>query len=546
VVAAHPLAAQAGERVLNAGGSAVDAAIAAQMVLTLVEPQSSGIGGGAFMLHSDGRSVQAYDGRETAPAAATERLFLDAQGKPLPFADAVVGGRSVGTPGLVAMLGLAHQQQGRLPWARLLQPAIDLAEQGFAVSPRLHTLLAQEPHLRKDPVAAAYFYDPQGQPWPVGHRLRNPALADTLRALAASGPQGFYRGATAQAMVAKVQGHPTNPGTLAMTDLAAYRPQVREALCQGLDTPSGPRRLCGFPPPSSGGIAVAQILGLLRHSGGLGTVGAGNSPPLYDSAWLHRYTEASRLAYADRALYVGDPDFVPAPAGRWDSLTDNVYLAQRARLIGDKAMPQAPAGQPGTTPVAWAPMPDQPERGTSHISVIDAQGRAVSMTTTIEDAFGARQMVGGFLLNNQLTDFAFSPTDSAGRPVANRVQAGKRPRSSMAPTLVLDPAQSRVLMATGSPGGALIIHYTTKALLAGLYWGLSPQEGADLPNVGSTGGPLVVEADRYPAAVQNALTDRGHTVRPGPMTSGVHTLQRVGNRWWGGADPRREGAVAGD
>ncbi|MEY2683153.1 MAG: gamma-glutamyltransferase, partial [Pseudomonadota bacterium] len=388
VVAAHPLAAQAGEGVLQAGGSAVDAAIAAQMVLTLVEPQSSGLGGGAFMLHSDGRSVQAYDGRETAPAAATERLFLDAQGKPLPFADAVVGGRSVGTPGLVAMLGLAHQQHGRLPWARLLQPAITLAEQGFAVSPRLHTLLAQEPHLRKDPVAAAYFYDTQGQPWPVGHRLRNPALADTLRALATSGPQGFYRGVTAQAMVAKVQGHPTNPGALAMADLAAYQPKVREALCQGLDTPSGPKRLCGFPPPSSGGIAVAQILGLLRHSGGLGAVGAGNTLPLYDSAWLHRYTEASRLTFADRALYVGDPDFVPAPAGRWDSLTDNVYLAQRARLIGDKAMPQAPAGQPGPAPVAWAPMPDQPERGTSHISVIDAQGRAVSMTTTIEDAFG--------------------------------------------------------------------------------------------------------------------------------------------------------------
>ena len=545
VAAANPLATDAGLQVLRAGGSAVDAAIAVQMVLTLVEPQSSGIGGGAFLLHFDGKNVAAFDGRETAPAAVTENLFLQPDGKPMPFITAVVGGRSVGVPGTVRMLELAHRQHGKLPWAQLFVPAITLAEGGFKVSARLNALLAAEPHLAKDPVAAAYFFETNGKPWPVGHVLKNPELATVLRALAAQGSRALHEGPVAQAIVAKVQGHATNPGTLSLSDLAAYQPVQREALCSPCKASSGRNlRLCGFPPPSSGAIAIGQMLGMLAHTPAQTLpLGADGIPT---AQWLHWYTEAARLAFADRAQYVADPAFVQPPGGDWATMLAPDYLAQRARNIGTTSMKVAQPGQPGAVRTSYAPMPDQPEYGTSHISIVDAQGHAVAMTTTIEDAFGARQMVKGFLLNNELTDFSFAPRDAQGRPIANRVEPGKRPRSSMSPTLVFDADTNALLMSGGSPGGALIIHYTAKTLLGTFNWGLNAQQAINLPNFGSTNGPTVLEEKRFPAATVEALKAMGHEVREINMTSGLQAIQKTPTGYFGGADPRREGVVLGD
>jgi gamma-glutamyltranspeptidase/glutathione hydrolase len=550
VAAANPLATEAGRQILAAGGSAVDAAIAVQMVLTLVEPQSSGLGGGAFLMHWDGQRVQAYDGRETAPAAADERLLLSADGQPLAFMDAVVGGRAVGTPGTLRMLELAHRQHGQLAWARLFEPAIRLAEDGFAVSPRLHTLLAAERHLKQDPAAAAYFYQQDGQPWPVGHRLKNPALAEVLRRIARDGARALHDGEIAQAIVAKVQGHPSNPGRLTLDDLAHYQAKERAPIC--FPHPAGGRRwtICGFPPPSSGALAIGQILGLLARTDAAtepltAPVSEGGLPSAH---WLHNYMEASRLAFADRAQFVADPDFVPAPGGDWARLLDPAYLRERARLIGPLRMPAAPAGQPGAVRSSFAPMSAQTEHGTSHISIVDAAGRAVAMTTTIEDAFGARQMVRGFLLNNELTDFSFAPADAAGRPIANRVEPGKRPRSSMAPTLVFDDL-GRLALTGGSPGGALIIHYTARTLRGVLQWGLDPQRSIDLPNFGTTGGAVLLEQGRFPASVIEALQARGHDVQETDLTSGLQAISRGEQNgqpvWLGGADPRREGVVLG-
>lgn len=541
VAAAHPLAADAGHAVLREGGSALDAAIAVQMVLTLVEPQSSGIGGGAFLMHWDGRDVQAWDGRETAPAAAGERHFIAAGGKAVPFAEAQAGGRAVATPGLLKMLEAAHREHGVLPWARLLQPAIRLAEQGFTVSPRLHAQLSTEPLLKRDAQARAYFYRGDGTPHPVGHGLRNPALAAVLRAVAQGGSAAFYGGPTADDLVARVRGDAV-PGLLSVTDLASYAPRRRQAMCQVWRVVY---RVCGFPPPSSGHITMMQILGLVDTMPGL------------DATSLHRYIEASRLAYADRAAYIADPDFVAAPGGDWQLLLHPGYLAKRAALIGPASMSSAPAGQPGAVTASWAPMAEQPEHGTSHISIVDGQGRAVALTSTIEAQFGARIMAdggtgltGGYLLNNQMTDFALTPSDAQGRPVANRVQPGKRPRSSMSPTLVFDlgegPGRDRLLMTLGSPGGPTIIHYTAKTLLGTLAWGLEPQAAIDLPNFGSTGGPALLERGRFDAATMQALRQRGHTVLETELTSGLQAIRRTPQGWSGGADPRREGAVRGD
>jgi gamma-glutamyltranspeptidase/glutathione hydrolase len=545
VAAANPLATDAGYQTLKAGGSAVDAAIAVQMVLGLVEPQSSGIGGGAFLLHFNGRDTQAFDGRETAPQSATPKLLLDAHGKALPFHEAMVGGRAVGVPGTVRMLELAHRQHGKLPWADLFAPAITLAEQGFAISPRLQGLLASDPHLKKDPVAAAYFYDAAGQPWPVGHRLKNPELTSVLKRIAAEGSKALHEGEIAQAIVNKVRQHPTNSGQLSLQDMAGYRALTREALCHDYRAHARDYRICGMPPPSSGALAIGQILGILKHT----EPAAGPSPlaqGLPDAAWMHRYTEASRLAFADRAQYVADPDFVTPPAGRWQSLLAPDYLAARARLIGPQSMQTANPGTPGAVVSRYAPMPEQAEYGTSHISIVDAYGNALAMTTTIEDAFGARQMVRGFLLNNELTDFSFEPADAQGRPIANRVQGGKRPRSSMAPTLVFDKASGELLMTGGSPGGALIIHYTAKLLYGTLEWGLNAQQAIDLPNFGSLNGPSLLEAQRFPPATLEALRARGAKVLEIPMTSGLQAIEKTPQGWFGGADPRREGVVLGD
>jgi gamma-glutamyltranspeptidase/glutathione hydrolase len=558
VAAANPLAAEAGEQVLRDGGSAVDAAVAVQMVLGLVEPQSSGIGGGAFLLHYDGREVQAFDGRETAPAAATGQLFLRPDGKPMSFTDAVVGGRSVGVPGTVAMLEMAHRQHGKLPWSRLFEPAILLAEAGFRVSPRLHGLIAGDRFLKNDPVAAAYFFDTDGQPRAVGSVLRNPDYAAVLRRIATQGSAALSHGEVAQAIVTKVRGHATNPGELALSDLAGYQPKQRTPIC--FDHRGGRKvfRICGFPPPSSGAIAIGQVLGMLA-----GTNAATFTPVAGISAtpggmslapapeWLHLYSEASRLAFADRAAYVGDPDFVTAPAGDWMSLLAPRYLAGRARLIGSRSMQTAPAGRPEGAVTAFAPMPAQPEHGTSHMSIVDGNGNALAMTTTIESQFGSRQMVnttglpGGFLLNNELTDFSFTPTE-AGRPVANRVQPGKRPRSSMAPTLAFDKDTGNLVLTTGSSGGAMIIHFTAKTLYGVLNLGLNAQQAIDLPNFGTLEGRLLLEEKRFAPATLEALRRRGDTVVERPLTSGLQAIQSVPNGWFGAADPRREGVVAGE
>lgn len=554
VAAANPLATEAGYAMLAAGGSAVDAAIAVQMVLGLVEPQSSGIGGGAFLVHFDGKNVQAYDGRETAPAQAGPDLFLDADGKPLAMKQAIVGGRAVGVPGALRMLAMAHAAHGKLPWAFLFAPAIRLARDGFAFSPRLATLLAAESALQKDPVAADYFYDAQGRPWPAGHLLRNPELATVLQRIATEGPDALMTGEVAQAMVNAVRQHPSNPGLLQLSDLAAYRPLLRQPLCTRFAVAPKTYRLCGMPPPSSGMLTIASILGTLDFTPAASLPLTGGQPGV---DWLHLYAEASRLAFADRAAYVADPAFTPAPAGDWRSLVQPAYLQTRAAAIAPQgqAMPQVQAGDPGVvpTPLGWAPMPEQTEHGTSHISVLDRWGHALAMTTTIEDAFGARLMVnrgkglpGGFLLNNQLTDFSLSPSGADGKPVANRVQPGKRPRSSMAPTLVFDADSGALHWSGGSPGGAFIIHYTAKALYGALHWGLSPQAAIDLPNFAGLEGTTLLEKGRFTPSTAAALQARGHRVLEIPLTSGLQVLARQPSGWAGGADGRREGVVLGD
>lgn len=543
IATANPLASAAGLVMLKDGGAAIDAAVAAQMVLTLVEPQSSGIGGGAFLLHHDGRQTVAFDGRETAPATASASLFVKADGKAMTFQEAIVGGRAVGVPGALRMLEMAHAEYGRLPWSTLFEPAIRLAENGFPVSQRLHTLLKADPYLRKDPQAAAYFYDPDGQPVTVGSRLRNPELAGVLRRIASEGSRALHEGEIAQAIVDKVQQYPANPGQLSLADLAGYQPQRRKPLCSSY----APKRvepprtylICGFPPPGSGAIAIAQILGILNHT-------EAAFLPFSTPLWMHYYSEAARLAFADRAQYVADPDFVAAPAGNWYALIQPAYLAERARLIGPHSMQVARPGSPSPEPMTQAAMPEQPEYGTSHLSVVDQHGNGLAMTTTIEDAFGARQMVRGFLLNNQLSDFAFTPTNGSGLPIANRVEPGKRPRSSMSPTLVFDQDSGELVISGGSPGGALIIHYTAKLLYAMLNWGLEPQQAIDLPNFGSLNGPTLLEEKRFSWSFVEALRARSHVVNEVGMNSGLQALEKTSGGFAGGADPRREGLVLGE
>jgi len=457
----------------------------------------------------------------------------------------------VGTPGTLRVLEMAHQQYGKLPWSQLFQPAIRLAEDGFKVSARLNTLAQSEQHLKKDSTAAAYFYQPDGNAVAVGTTLRNPELAAVLKRIAAEGPKAFYEGDIAQAIVQKVQSHSSNPGKLSLADLAGYKAVKRPALCTDYRAQQRDYRLCGFPPPSSGAIAIGQILGMLNNTNAaqlpLETSPTGAVP---SAQWLHLYTEASRLAFADRAQYLGDPDFVQPPAGSWTSLLDPAYLAERSKLISQEpngvSMKTGKPGTPGGVKMAYAPMPDQPEFGTSHISIVDAAGNAIAMTTTIEDQFGARQMVKGFLLNNELTDFSFAYADAAGNPIANRVQPGKRPRSSMSPTLVFDKATGQLALSGGSPGGAVIIHYTGKMLYGTLNWGLNAQQAIDLPNFGSLNGPTLLEEKRFPTSTVEALRARGHEVREQNLTSGLQAIQRTPTGFFGGADPRREGVVLGD
>lgn len=547
VAAAHPLAAEAGAEMLRAGGNAVDAAVATQLMLNVVEPQSSGLGGGALLMLWTGSQVEAWDGRETAPAAADERLFLNADGRPLGHLQAVVGGRAVGVPGALRMLETVHRRHGQLPWPRLFQPALVAAQAGVPVGARLHRLLLTDPALRSDPLARAHFYQADGQPHPVGHRLRNPALAAVLRELSREGSAALHRGPLAVDVVARVRAHASNPGRLSLSDLAAYQAVQRVPMC----TDWGALwRVCGFPPPSSGHITLMQMLGIQA------AVAAG--PDADGAAALHTYVEAARLAFADRAQHLADPDFVAAPGVGWDSLLAPAYLAQRAALIGPQRRADVSAGDPGrpATGSAWAPMAAQPAQGTSHLSVVDARGMAVALTTSIEAVFGARLMSdggtglpGGFLLNNQLTDFSFAPADAQGRPVANRVQPGKRPRSSMTPTLVFHRPSGELRLVLGSALGPVIIHAVAKALQGVDAQGLDLQRAFDLPtlaHVGPAAGPLLLEKGRFGAAQQAALRARGHPLREVDLPTGLHGLQRTPQGWHGAADPRREGEVRGD
>jgi len=532
VAAAHPLAVDAGLAMLERGGSAVDAAIAAQLVLGLVEPQSSGLGGGGFLLHFDAkrRAVQAYDGRETAPAAATPDQFLRFDGSPRGFTEAVVGGLAVGVPGLPRLLAVVHERHGRLPWATLFEPAIALAENGFPVSARLHALLAREKHLALDPAARDYLYLTSGAPRPAGSRLTNPPYAQTLRTLARNGIDPFYRGAIARDLVAAVHGHRTNPGRMTIEDMAGY--QVRESapVC----APYRTWRVCGMPPPSSGGITVLQMLGLLARFDL-----AKLRPVSADAA--HLFTEAARLAYADRELYLADDRHARVPAA---GLLDPAYLAERSALIRpEQSMGKAAPGRPPGVDATPAPPAPGRSSGTTHVSVVDREGNAVALTSSIESGFGSRLMVRGFLLNNQLTDFSFVPARD-GQPVANAVAPGKRPLSSMAPTLVFD-AEGRLHMTLGSPGGTLILNYVARTLVATLDWGLDMQAAVALPHYASRNGPTELERGTEAEKLGATLQALGHEVRAVDMTSGLHGIVRTPQGWQGGADPRREGVARG-
>jgi len=500
VAAADPRAVEAGLEMLRAGGSAADAAVAVQLVLGLVEPQSSGLGGGAFALtwSAKDRRVRSYDAREAAPAAAKPDRFLDRNGNPEEFLRAVLSGRSVGVPGVPRLLEVLHRDQGRLPWPRLFRPAIRLAEQGTVKTKRLERLLARDPRM---------------QPVFAGERIVNRDYARTLRALAERGADAFYRGPIARDIVKAVD------GDLALEDLARYRVIERSPVCG----PYRAWRVCGMGPPSSGAIGVLQILGILER-----TDFAQAAPDSVEA--VHLFSEASRLAYADRALYVGDPDFTPVPVAK---LLDAKYLAARATKIGERSMGYA---TPGTLD------PEVP--GTSHFSIVDRDGNAVAMTTSIEMAFGSHIFVRGFLLNNELTDFGFRP-ELLGRPAVNRVEGGKRPRSSMAPTLVFD-RDGRLQLTVGSPGGLAIIEFVARVLVETLDWHRDIQSAISAPNFGSTNGPTFLERGTAIEDLGDALAERGHVLNFARLTSGLHGIERVPGGWRGGADPRREGIASGD
>ncbi len=530
VAAANPHAVEAGLEALSAGGDAIDAAIAVQSVLGLVEPQSSGLGGGAFLLYFDSETgdLTVYDGRETAPASADETLFLDAQGAPLGFFDAIFSGHSVGVPGAIPALHAAHNDHGQLDWAEGFTAATRLADDGFAISPRLAGFIARvAPRTPLDewPASRAYLFDEGGNPLPSGHVLTNPAYAETTRALALN-PRALHEGAIAEAIVTAVQAEP-RPGGLTLSDLEAYQIVERDPICRAYRQWT----VCSAPPPSSGGVTVNQILGLLEPFDMSAT------GPETLEGW-RRFIEASRLAYADRDAYVADQDFVFVPT---IGLHDPEYLSQRAALIDrDSAIPTIAPGRPaGISEPGADATPDSP--GTSHFVIVDADGDVISMTTTVESVFGSHRMAGGFFLNNQLTDFSRTPVDANGAPVPNRPEGGKRPRSSMSPTIVFDQDGNFVL-ATGSPGGSSIIAYTAKTLVAMLDWGLPPQEAADLPNVVARGDVVRLEQGLDPDLV-SGLEGLGFTIDANRgENSGIHIVRRLEDgRLIGAADRRREG-----
>jgi gamma-glutamyltranspeptidase/glutathione hydrolase len=532
ISAAHPEASRAGLEMLRRGGSAVDAAIAAQLVLGLVEPQSSGLGGGAFLLVWDAsaKAVRSYDGREMAPRAARPDRFLLSDGSPRAFDKAVSSGLSVGVPGVLRALELAHKRHGKLPWATLFEPAIAVAEMGFAISPRLHALVAGAGPAFFSAAARSIYFAPDGKALPIGHRLTSPEQATTLKRLQAEGARALYEGDIAQAIVDAVAQAPHAAGDLSLQDLASYAAKERDPVC----VPYRGYRVCGMGPPSSGGLTVGAILRLIeplavgRHA--LNRVG------------LHTIVEAQKLAYADRNRFIADADLVPVPTG----LLDETYLADRRKLIApDRAIVRASPGQPPQQRTDLGDDATFESAGTSHLSVVDAEGNAVAMTTTIEAAFGSRLMARGFLLNNQLTDFSFLPADRDGRPIANRVEGGKRPRSSMAPTLVFSP-EGRLFAVLGSPGGGRIILYVTKAVVGLIDWQLDAQQAASLVNFGSQNGPVEIEAGLQGGWLSFMMWWQRQTVLRLPMTSGLHIIRMTKDGLEGGADPRREGVALGD
>ena len=534
IVAANPHAAKSGLDMLRRGGSAVDAAIAAQLVLNVVEPQSSGIGGGGFLLHYTAKNgaLEAFDGRETAPQAISPKVFLKPDGQPKKFFDAAVGGASVGVPGLLAMLETAHQKHGILPWKDLFAPAISLARNGFPISERLHKLLTADQHLRTFEVPRRFFYQPNGKAWPVGHILKNPELAKSLQTIALGGAEAFYNGVLAKSISQTVNQASKNPGSLSPADFKKYAVKIRAPLC-------GPYRawlVCGMPSPSSGGLATLQILGLLEATD------FHMAAPFSKEA-IHWFSEAGRLAFADRNTYVGDPAFVSVPEA---GLLQTSYLKNRAKLISPaKSMNRADPGLPAMiSEIPFAPDATSFGFSTTHLSVIDGKGNSVSMTTSIENAFGSRMMVGGFLLNNQLTDFSFSP-ERNGAPVANSVAPGKRPRSSMAPTLVFNNAGKPVII-VGSPGGSRIIGYVAQALVSILDWKTDIQTALSAGHFQSRNGPTELELGSGLDSLKAPLEAMGHTVKIKPMTSGLHAIHITKNGLFGGADPRREGVALGD
>jgi gamma-glutamyltranspeptidase / glutathione hydrolase len=533
VVAANPLAARAGYDVLERGGSAVDAAIATELVLNLVEPQSSGIGGGAFLLHYDAKRAElaAYDGRETAPAAAKPDRFLGPDGKPLAWPAAVVSGKSAGVPGLLRMLELAHREHGKLPWAALFQPAIELAEGGFRISPRLHALVAADRYLAMDDNARRYFYSPDGKAKPAGALLKNPELAAVLKRIASQGAGAFYRGEIARDIAGAVRARVGSPGDLSEADLSAYTAKERVPLCGRYRR----WKVCGMPPPSSGGFAVLQMLGILEH------FDLRALPPDSVEA-VHLFAEAGRLAYADRDRYIADPDFIAAPLA---ALLDSRYLDSRARLIDPRrSMGRARAGDPAHVAARYGSAEPLELPSTTHVSIVDAEGNAVALTASIEAAFGNRQMVRGFLLNNELTDFSWEPEEN-GKPVANRVEARKRPRSSMAPTMVFDE-NGKLVMVIGSPGGHSIINYVAQALVDVLDWGMDIRQAVASPHRGSRNGPTELERGTALERLAPELERMGHSVRIRAEASGLHGIVRTKDGWVGGADPRREGVALGE
>ncbi|EHJ9985685.1 gamma-glutamyltransferase [Vibrio parahaemolyticus] len=533
VTAANPMATQAGADVLEQGGNAIDAMVAVQLMLGLVEPQSSGIGGGAFLVYWDGeqQKLTTYDGRETAPLAATPTLFLDDQGQPLQFYDAVVGGRSVATPGTVKLLWDTHQKYGKLEWKKIIQPVINLAEEGFAVSPRLASLIANDAErLSRFPTTKAYFFNADGSPKAAGTRLKNPEYAQTLKAIAKQGAQAFYQGDIAKDIIATVQTAAGNPGVLAQQDFNIYRIKQREPVCAAYQNYD----ICGMGPPSSGALTVGQILAITEH---YDLKGWG---PDSAKSW-QVIADASGLAFADRGKYMADQDYVPMPT---EGLLDKDYLKQRAELIQvGKALTKVEAGNPPWSHAMNLSMDESIELpSTSHFNIVDKQGNVVSMTTTIENAFGSRLMVRGFLLNNELTDFSFR-THQAGVPIANRLEPGKRPRSSMAPTIIMK--DDKPYMAMGSPGGSRIIGYVAQAIIAHTQWDMDIQQAVNQPRVLNRFGTVDLEQDSAATQLQPALEKMGFKTEIRDLNSGLHAIRITENGLEGAADPRREGAAIG-